>query len=92
MPTVPDIPPASAPLRELEHFCELIGGPDGDPRPIDELYEIARQVEANPRAASTDDLRAAVYFHGRAMRWNGDAADENIRAIRNAIGELRRRL
>ena len=85
------LPRENAPWPDVESFCALIGGPDGDPRSIDELHEIAHQVEADSRAATTDDLLAAIYFHWRAARGNDGEAPEDSRAIRTAISELRRR-
>lgn len=56
------LPSAAAPWSDLEAFCQLIAGPEGDPREIDELAEIARQVEVDLRAASIRDLLTAAYF------------------------------
>lgn len=85
------LPSAGAPWGAVERFCELIGGPSGDTREIDQLGEIARRVEADLRAASPDDLLAAIYFNWRRARWNdGEDAEANC-AIREAIAELGRR-
>jgi hypothetical protein len=83
---------ADAAWSDLERFCASIAGPAGDPRPIDELAAIARQVEADMRAASIEDLLAACYLWWRRLRWNaegGDAGDALL--IRCVLDELRRR-
>lgn len=85
------LPLADAPWPELERFCQLIAGPDGDPRPIDELQQIARQVEADPRAAAVDDLLATAYFFWRRARWNDGDDPEAMRMISATVDELRRR-
>lgn len=85
------LPSPAAPWGEVEQFCELIGGPGGDPREINQLCEIARQVEADLRAASIDDLLVAIYFNWRRARWNAGEDAGAIRAIREAIAELGRR-
>lgn len=85
------LPSPAAPWGEVERFCALIGGPSGDAREIDQLSEIARKVETDVRAASIDDLLAAIYFYWRRVRWNDGEDAEAIRAIREAIAELGRR-
>ncbi|MET4489450.1 hypothetical protein [Bradyrhizobium sp. LA7.1] len=85
------LPSPSAPWREVERFCALIGGSGGDPREINQLCEIAREVEADLRAASIDDLLVAIYFNWRRARWNAGEDAEVICAIRGAISELGRR-
>ena len=87
-----NLPPADAPWSELDRFCQLIAGPDGDPRPIDELQQIAQQVEACPQTADIDDLLTAAYFFWRRARWNDEVDAEDTRAISRVISELRRRL
>lgn len=84
--------PADAPWPELEHFFQLIAGPDGDARPVAELLRIAHQVEADPCAATVDDLLAAAYFYWRSARWNDQARADDVRAISLIISELQRRL
>ena len=85
------LPAADAAWPDLERFCASIAGPAGDPRPIDELAAIARQVEADMGAASVDDLLAAVYFRWRSARWNDGEDPDDERAARVVLDELRRR-
>lgn len=85
------LPPPVASWGEVEQFCKLIGGPNGDPREINQLCEITRQAEADLRAASIDDLLVAIYFNWRRARWNDGEDAEATRAIRGAISELERR-
>lgn len=85
------LPSPAAPWSEVERFCEIIGGPNGGPREINQLCEIARQVEADLRAASIDNLLVAIYFNWRRARWNDGEDAEAIRAVRAAISELERR-
>ena len=86
------LPAADAAWPDLERFCALIAGPAGDPRPIDELAAIARQVEADMGAASVDDfaLRRST-FAGRSARWNDGEDPDDERAARVVLDELRRR-
>ncbi|OKO87713.1 hypothetical protein AC629_12890 [Bradyrhizobium sp. NAS80.1] len=55
---------------ELAAWCASIAGSAADPRSIDELAEIARQVEADMRAATVEDLKASAYFWWRWLRWH----------------------
>lgn len=84
------LPPLDAPWREIDAWCATLAGPAGDPRPIDELAALARQVEADMAAAGVDDLLSSAYFFWRSARWNGDDQQAR-RAIGAVIEELRRR-
>lgn len=86
-----EIPSADASWRQVEAFCALIGGPDGDPRPIGELSAIARRVQADVAAANAADLLASIYYHWRSARWN-DCDPDDQSAVRVVLDELRRRL
>lgn len=90
--TVEQLPPRGAAWSDVEAFCQLIAGPGGDDRPIDELARIANRVESSLRAVPINDLLTATYFYWRRARWNDEADAEDMRAIRGAIEELRRRL
>lgn len=86
------LPLAGASWPELEAWCATLAGPEGDPRPIDELAAIARHVEAAPELASDADLLAACFFWQRRARWNGEGGEgEDAVLIRAALEQLRRR-
>ena len=85
------LPSAAAPWSDLEAFCQLIAGPRGDPRSIDELAQIARCVEVDMPAASAGDLLTAAYFFWRKFRWNEGLDVEAERSLRLVIGALERR-
>lgn len=90
--TLANLPSDDAPWDELESFCASFDGYANGGMSIDDLMAIAHRVDACPRAATIDDLRAAAFIRWRAARWNEGASPEDICAIRLAISELRRRL
>jgi hypothetical protein len=90
--SIDDLPPEGADWREVEAWCATFDGYADGARSVDDLMAIARQVEADPRAASVDDLLASAYFHWRRARWNDQADAEDVRAISTVIEQLRRRL
>lgn len=87
--TLADLPPDGAQWCEVEVFCASLDGYADGAGSIDDLMEIARQVEANPSGASVEDLCATAFIRWRAARWN---EENDADAVRLAINELRMRL
>jgi hypothetical protein len=86
------LPLPGASWSAIESWCASIAGPRGAARPVDELAAIARLVQSDMAAASTDDLLAGIYFFWRRLRWNAEAEDaEDEGLIKSAVEELWRR-
>lgn len=91
--TLEIIPESTFGWDRLEPFCTYYDGYDRDRRTIAECGEIAKCVIADVENASMDDLRIALFFQQRKIRWNDHMPlqKEDVDEIRPVIAEIRRR-
>jgi hypothetical protein len=92
--TLEIVPESNFGWDRLEPFCTYYDGYDRDRRSIAECGAIAQRVFADAANASMDDLRIALFFQQRKIRWNDHmpVQKEDVDEIRPVIAEIRRRL
>lgn len=88
------LPRPNAPWRELEPFCLSFDGYADGKRSVDQCGAIAAKVMAGgPNAATTEDIRIALFFWQRKAKWNDGRVDTaDLRSARACVEALRRRL
>lgn len=92
--TLDIVPESNFGWDRLEPFCTYFDGYDGGRRSISECGDIAQRVIADVADATMDDLRIALFFQQRKIRWNDQmpVQKEDVDLIRPVIAELRRRI
>lgn len=90
-----DVPLSTGRWEEIEPFCLTYDGYANGRRSVNECGEIANRVFAGDlRSISMDDLRIALFFQQRMIRWNSDmpVQPKHVDQIRPVIEEIRRRV
>lgn len=89
-----DVPLSTSRWEEIEPFCLTYDGYADGRRSVDECGSVARQVFKDVKRASMDELRIAMFFQQRKIRWNDQmpVQAEDVNQIRPVIEEVRLRL
>jgi hypothetical protein len=89
------VPMSNANWSDIEPFCLTFDGYAGGQRSIDECAEIFRRVTSEGlHEATLEDLRIALFFQQRKIRWNDHmpVQVEDVDLIRPVVAEVRRHL
>ncbi len=89
------VPMSNANWSHIEPFCLTFDGYAGGQRSIDECAEIFHRVTSEGlHEATLEDLRIALFFQQRKIRWNDHmpVQVEDVDLIRPVVAEVRRHL